>query len=135
MWSAGYHPVQSEADAYEVTYSIDKAEFRRRDGNLETHLEVTVSPETTAEVRQVTITNHGRKPATVEVTSYAELVLCAARADAAHPAFNKMFVETEFLGDCPALDCASPAARERCRSTLGGARAGRPAIFVGVPAI
>jgi cyclic beta-1,2-glucan synthetase len=103
VWSAGYHPVQTEADAYEVTYSIDKAEFRRRDGNLETHLEVTVSPETTAEIRQVTITNHGRKPATVEVTSYAEIVLCAARADAAHPAFNKLFVETEFLGDCPAL--------------------------------
>jgi cyclic beta-1,2-glucan synthetase len=103
IWSAGYHPVQVEADAYEVTYSIDKAEFRRHDGNLETHLEVTVSPEKTAEVRQITITNHGRKPTTVEITSYAELVLCQARADAAHPAFNKLFVETEFLGSCPAL--------------------------------
>ena len=95
-----------------MTYSIDKAEFRRRDGNLETHLEVTVSPENNAEVRQLTITNHGRKPATVEVTSYAELVLCAARADAAHPAFNKLFVETEFLGDCPALIATTAAARK-----------------------
>jgi cyclic beta-1,2-glucan synthetase len=103
VWSAGYHPVQTEADAYEVTYAIDKAEIRRRDGNLETQLEIAVSPETTAEVRQITVTNHGRKPAAVEITSYAELVLCPARADAAHPAFNKLFVETEFLGDCPAI--------------------------------
>jgi cyclic beta-1,2-glucan synthetase len=103
VWSAAYHPMQTEPDAYEVTYSIDKAEFRRRDGSLETHLEIAVSTEKTAEVRQITVTNHGRRPATLDITSYAELVLCAARADSAHPAFNKLFVETEFLGDCPAL--------------------------------
>jgi cyclic beta-1,2-glucan synthetase len=103
VWSAHYHPTQVEPDNYEVTYSIDKAEFRRRDGNLETHLEVTISRESNAEVRQLTIYNHGRKPATVELTSYSEIVLCPAAADAAHPAFNKLFVETEFLGACPAL--------------------------------
>jgi cyclic beta-1,2-glucan synthetase len=103
VWSAHYHPTQVEPDNYEVTYSIDKAEFRRRDGNLETHLEVTISRESNAEVRQVTIYNHGRKPATLDLTSYAEIVLCPAAADAAHPAFNKLFVETEYLGDCPAL--------------------------------
>ncbi len=103
VWSAHYHPTRVEPDNYEVTYSIDKAEFRRRDGNLETHLEVTISRESNAEVRQVTIYNHGRKPATLELTSYAEIVLCPPAADAAHPAFNKLFVETEYLDDCPAL--------------------------------
>jgi cyclic beta-1,2-glucan synthetase len=103
VWSAQFHPTEVEPDNYEVTYSIDKAEFRRHDDNLETHLELTISRESNAEVRQVTITNHGRKPATVELTSYAEIVLCPAAADAAHPAFNKLFVETEYLGDCPAL--------------------------------
>ena len=32
-WSAGYQPLRSTADEYEVTYSVDKAEFRRRDGD------------------------------------------------------------------------------------------------------
>ncbi|MGE3239998.1 MAG: glucoamylase family protein [Pirellulales bacterium] len=103
VWSAAHQPTRAAADTYEVTFSIDKAEFRRRDGNLESHLEVTISPESNVEVRQVTLTNHGRRTAVVEVTSYAEVVLTAAAADAAHPAFNKLFVETEFVPESHAL--------------------------------
>ena len=43
VWSAGHQPTREPADAYEVLYSVDKAEFRRRDGNLETHLEIALS--------------------------------------------------------------------------------------------
>ena len=53
LWSAGHQPLCREADAYEVIFSTDKAEFRRRDGQIETHLEVTVSPENAAEIRRV----------------------------------------------------------------------------------
>jgi cyclic beta-1,2-glucan synthetase len=102
-WSATHQPTRVAADTYEVTYSVDKAEFRRRDGNLESHLEVTISPECNVEVRQITITNHGRRPANVELTSYAEVVLAGAGGDVAHPAFNKLFVETEFVPECNAL--------------------------------
>ena len=102
-WSAGFQPTRVQADEYEVTYSLDKAEIRRLDGDFETFLEVAVSPENDAEVRQVTIKNHGRKPAVFELTSYAELVLAPAAADLAHPAFNKLFVETEYLVDRRAL--------------------------------
>ena len=101
--SAAYQPTCAKADTYEVTFSVDKAEFRRRDGNLESHLEVTISPESNVEVRQITLTNHGRRVAAVELTSYAEAVLTAAAGDAAHPAFNKLFVETEFVSDLHAL--------------------------------
>ncbi|MGE3316867.1 MAG: hypothetical protein AB7O26_17260 [Planctomycetaceae bacterium] len=103
VWSAAHQPIGSPADAYEVTYSLDKAEFRRRDGSLETILEVTVSPENNAEIRQVTIANHGFRPAIVELTSYAEVVLSQLRADLAHPAFNKLFIETEYIPEQRAL--------------------------------
>jgi cyclic beta-1,2-glucan synthetase len=103
FWSAGYHPARVQPDRYEVVYSLDKAEFRRTDGDFETHLEVAVSHENNAEVRQVTITNHGRRRAVIELTSYAEVVLSSAAADLAHPAFNKLFVETEYLADRRAL--------------------------------
>ncbi len=102
-WSAGFQPTRAQADEYEVTYSLDKAEIRRLDGDFETFLEVAVSPENNAEVRQVTIKNHGKKRAVFEFTSYVELVLAPAAADQAHPAFNKLFVETEYLSDRRAL--------------------------------
>jgi cyclic beta-1,2-glucan synthetase len=103
VWSAGYQPTRVVADVYEVTFSIDKAEFRRIDRNIESHLEIAISPEHGTEVRQLTLKNHSKNPVTLEVTSYAELVLSAAAADAAHPAFNKLFVETEYLHEYRAL--------------------------------
>jgi cyclic beta-1,2-glucan synthetase len=105
LWSAGHQPVCRPADRYEVLYSTDKAEFIRRDGNIETHLEVTVSPENAAEVRRVTLTNHGNRPHELELTSYAEVVLLPHRADLSHPAFGKLFLETEFISSRSALLC------------------------------
>jgi cyclic beta-1,2-glucan synthetase len=97
LWSAGFQPVCRDPDWYEVIYAVDKATFRRRDDGIETHLEVAVSPENNAEVRQVTLINHDSLPREVEVLSYAEVVLAPDGADLAHPAFSKLFVQTEFL--------------------------------------
>ena len=68
-----------------------------------TTLEVLVSAEDDGEVRRVTLTNTGRRPREIEVTSYAELVLATPAADSAHPAFSKMFVQTEHLPEFGAL--------------------------------
>jgi cyclic beta-1,2-glucan synthetase len=105
MWSAAHQPVCRLADQYEVIYSADKAEFRRRDGAIETQLEVTVSPEDCAEIRRVTLTNHDTRPHDLELTSYAEVVLAPHAADVAHPAFGKLFVETEWVPAHNALIC------------------------------
>ena len=42
----------------------------------------------------------------IEITSYSELALAAQGADVAHPAFAKLFVETEYLERlrCPRRD-------------------------------
>ncbi len=61
-----------------------------------TTLDVAVSPEDDAEVRRISITNHGSRTREIDITSYAELVLARPADDAAHPAFSKMFVQTEF---------------------------------------
>ena len=39
----------------------------------------------------------------IEITSYAELALARAADDDAHPAFSKLFVETEYLRETGAL--------------------------------
>jgi cyclic beta-1,2-glucan synthetase len=103
VWSAGFQPAGVEADSYEVEFSEDRAEIVRRDGTMTTTLEVAVSAEDDAEVRRVSITNLGSRVREVEVTSYAEIVLAPTAADTAHPAFSKMFVQTEFDAEVGAL--------------------------------
>ena len=99
VWSATYQPTCVAPDHYEVIFAIDKVDFHRRQGELETLLEVAVSPENNAEVRQLRITNHGMQTKRVEVTSYAEVVLAPAAADLSHAAFQKLFVETEYIAE------------------------------------
>ena len=103
VWSAGHQPTGVEADSYRATFSEDRAEFHRRDGAIATTLEVLVSPEHDAELRRVSITNLGVQPYEIEVTSYAELVLAPPAADAAHPVFSNLFVQTEAIPDLGAL--------------------------------
>jgi cyclic beta-1,2-glucan synthetase len=102
-WSAGYQPRGIEPDSYDVTFSEDRAEILRSDGTLTTKLEIMVSPEDDAEVRRVTITNHGSQTREIEVTSYAEIALARQADDVAHPAFASLFVETEFVHDFGAI--------------------------------
>jgi cyclic beta-1,2-glucan synthetase len=99
IWSAGFQPTGAEPDAYSVVFNEDRAEFMRRDGSLTTTMDVLVSAEDDAEVRRITLSNSGSRSREIEITSYAELTLGPQDADVAHPAFAKLFVETEILGD------------------------------------
>jgi cyclic beta-1,2-glucan synthetase len=96
VWSPTYQPVCRDPDEYEATLELDKVTFRQRDGDFETQLQVAVSPEDDVEVRRLSITNRGDRPREIEVTSYAEIVLARPRDDIAHPAFGKLFIETEY---------------------------------------
>jgi cyclic beta-1,2-glucan synthetase len=102
-WSATYQPIGAEPDAYDVTFNEDRAQFTRIDGQLTTTLEVMVSAEDDAEVRRLTVTNLGDQLVELEITSYAELALAPQAADIAHPAFSKLFVETEHLAGLGAV--------------------------------
>ena len=103
IWSAGHQPTLVEAKTYEAAFSEGHAEICRRDGDIATMLEVAISSEDDAEVRLVSVTNHGNQAHLIELTSYAEIVLAPAADDAAHPAFSKLFVQTEFEPNLGAL--------------------------------
>ena len=102
-WSTAYQPARVRPDEYEVVFSVDRAEFRRVDDGIETHTTVSVSPEDNAEVRYIRVTNLSNEEREVELTSYAEVVLARPAADAAHPAFGNLFVETEYHAPTGAL--------------------------------
>jgi cyclic beta-1,2-glucan synthetase len=103
VWSAGYQPSGAEAEKYEAIFSEDRVEIHRRDANTATMMQVVVSPEDDAEIRQISLTNLSLRHREIEVTSFAELVLAPAATDAAHPAFSKLFVQTEYVPGLEAL--------------------------------
>jgi cyclic beta-1,2-glucan synthetase len=98
-WSAGLQPVRRAPDEHAVESSEDRACIRRRDGDIQTTTEVLVAGDGDVDVRRITLHNLGSRARTIELTTYAELVLAPAQGDAAHPAFSKMFVRTEWLGE------------------------------------
>jgi cyclic beta-1,2-glucan synthetase len=105
FWSTAYQPTLKESKNYEVIFSEGRAEFRRRDRDIETYTEIAVSPEDDIELRRTRITNGSGTSRTIEVTSYAEVVLASAAADALHPAFSNLFVQTEIIRERQAILC------------------------------
>ena len=84
--------------------------------------------------RRLTLRNHGSRPREVELTSYAEVVLAPPAADAAHPAFLNLFVQTEYVRRVAQPDRSAPAARRQCDAAVGGAcSGGRHATACGCP--
>ena len=70
------------------------ARFEHHDGSLVTTMEIAVDPDHPVELRGIGVRNNGALGRAVELTSFVELVLASPQADAAHPAYSKMFVQT-----------------------------------------
>jgi cellobiose phosphorylase len=105
FWSTAYQPTLKQPESYEAIFSEARVEFRRRDHEFDTHTEIAVSPEDDAEVRRVRIVNRSQTRRTIEITSYAEVVLASPAADALHPAFGNLFVQTEIVRHQQAILC------------------------------
>ena len=105
VWSPTFHPTRLDAEEYTAVFLPEKATFARRDHDIATQFEVAVSTEHDVEVRRLRLTNRGLRIREIDVTSYAEVVLGPAADDFAHPAFGKLFVETEYLAESAALLC------------------------------
>ena len=103
-WSVGAQPLGAgAAGACAATATAGVVTLERRTAALTARLAVSVLPDLDAELRRLTLQNPGAAPRRIEVTVYAPLVLNQAPAHAAHPAFSKLFVETEHLADHRAL--------------------------------
>ena len=96
VWSSGFQPTRRVPKNYEAAFSEDKIVITRSEVSISTRTEIIVSPEDNAEIRRVSIINHSTRVREIEITSYAEIVLAPPNADAAHPAFSNLSIETEF---------------------------------------
>ncbi len=97
LWSCTYHPTYTEPEEYLAIFSSHQAEFKRKDGDIKTHTLVTISPNKNYEIRKLIFTNHGKEEKKLEITSYVEVVGDSFLAELSHPAFNKLFIESEIL--------------------------------------
>lgn len=105
VWSTTYQPTLRLPLRYEAIFSDGRVEFRRRDNDFDVHTEIVVSPEDDIELRRTTITNHSRSRRTIDITSYAEVVIANPAADKIHPAFSNLFVQTEIIEQRRAIVC------------------------------
>lgn len=106
IWSNAYQPSLEKSNDYEAVFSQGKAEFRRKDYSIVTHTEICVSPEDDIELRRVHFYNRSRKVRNIEIISYAEVVLAVPISDELHPAFSKLFVQTEIVDNKNAILCS-----------------------------
>jgi cyclic beta-1,2-glucan synthetase len=105
FWSATYQPALRPPEHYEVIFARGCVEYRQRQNALEIRTEICISQEDDVELRRVTITNHSESQRFIELTSYAEVVIANPWADAAHPVFSNLFVQTEFVRTNSAILC------------------------------
>ena len=105
FWSATHQPTCVPVEHYEAIFSDAKAEFRGRKNRYETHLEIAISAEDDIEMRRLRVSNRSRRTRTIEITTYAEVVLASALSDELHPAFSNLFVQTQIERDKQALLC------------------------------
>ena len=97
LWSVTHQPTMAPPDRSEVNFYPHRVEFERQDGDIVLRTVVSIAPEDEVEIRRVSLTNHGRHSRILALTSYAEIILNEQSADLRHPAYNKLFIESEFL--------------------------------------
>jgi cyclic beta-1,2-glucan synthetase len=103
LWSTTPHPVGGKIEGYSADFNLDRVVFHRIDDKIHTETEVIVSPEDDVEVRRITLVNRSSRIRRLNLTSYVELSMAAHNADRQHPAFNKLFIQTEAVPEQQAL--------------------------------
>ena len=103
LWSATRQPLAGAPEHEEVLFFPHMASFRRREQDITLQTEISVAPDDDVEVRRITLINESDQPRRLRLTTYGEVALAPAAADQRHPAFAKLFVESEYLADLNAL--------------------------------
>jgi cyclic beta-1,2-glucan synthetase len=86
-----------------TTYAAHRAEFHRREQGTSVHVDVAIAPADDVEIRRITLRNETDRPRRISVTSAGEPALVAVEQAMSHPAFSKLFVESEASSELEGL--------------------------------
>ncbi|MEZ4682672.1 MAG: glucoamylase family protein [Caldilineaceae bacterium] len=103
LWSATRQPLNVRPSHEGVIFHPHMAEFRRRDQDVTTHMEITIAPNEHVEIRRIALTKESDRPRRLRLTSYGEVVLGPGASDERHQAFAKLFVESDYAPEANAL--------------------------------
>jgi cellobiose phosphorylase len=109
------------------------ATFANVQADLSCRLEICVLPEVDCELRRLRVRNATGQARSLEVTSYAEIVLGDPAGHAAHPVFAKLFLQTEFASERALLAWRRPRSATESHPWLVHALVGETAAPVSVP--
>ncbi len=109
------HVWRATSCAGRTTYSVHKVEYHHREAGISVHVDVVVAADDDVEIRQVTLRNETEEPRRIHVTTASLPVLLPAGQSRGHPAFAKLFVETDVVGGLDGL-----IASRRARSPKDG---------------
>jgi cyclic beta-1,2-glucan synthetase len=101
LWSAGRQPIAGNVMDMHVTYFAHKVVYHRIENEIISTMEVTVAATDPVEIRRIHLQNGLGRSRNLRITSYGEVILAPQIDDSRHPAFNKLFIESEFV---PELD-------------------------------
>lgn len=104
-WSNSHQPTLTSTEKYEAAFSQGRVDFNCCYNNIEIHTEIVVSPEDDIEMRRLRISNRSGIWKTIEVTSYAEVVIAPAASDLMQPSFSNLFVQTEIIANQNTILC------------------------------
>ena len=98
-WASNHMSYLAPADKYTMYFTPDMHKIVRQDGNIETTTKISISPDEPVEIRKIEMMNHGIEEETIEVTSFLEPILSTPNQDYAHPAFNNLFLNMEWIDE------------------------------------
>ncbi len=96
-WSLAHWPAPPEENPLRAQWTPGRFTIARDAEGIEARLEVCVATDADAEIRRLTLINRSPGRRVIELTTYGEVVLNDPAAHAAHPAFSKLFVQTEYV--------------------------------------
>ena len=97
LWSAGFQPIPPNSENMQVTFFPHMAVFHRTEKDITSTMEVTVCSDDPVEIRRIHLHNTDSQLHNLRLTSYGEVILSEQAADRRHPAYNKLFIESEFV--------------------------------------
>ena len=99
IWTNTYNNSVEKPDKYGIVFAPDKTKIDRVDGNIETKTTITISPNDAVEIRRLEIENLGNTDETLEISAVLEPMLSTKEQEYAHPAFNNLFLNYEFIDE------------------------------------
>lgn len=102
-WGATYQPLLARPLKYETLVSENHVRVGQIHHEVESQLEIMILPEGNGEVRRLCLRNLSSDIRALVVISYSEIVLSQYSNYRAHPAYERLFVESELIANDMAL--------------------------------